>query len=66
STPSVRLQAELDQLKEQTRELISPMSELSSTYRACLRASREEWAIAVLETHFDIERLQQEYRESLR
>ncbi len=64
--PSVRLQAELDQLKEKTRELISPMSELSSTYRACLRASREEWAIAVLQTHYDIERLQQEYRESLR
>ena len=65
STPSVRLQVELDRLKEQTRKLISPNSELSSTYRACLRASREEWAIDVLQTHFDIVRLQQEYKESL-
>jgi len=64
-TPSVKLQTELDQLKANIRELISPMSELSSTYRACLRASGEKWAIAVLQTHYDIERLQQEYRESL-
>jgi len=63
--PSVHTQTKLSELKDQIRELISPVSELSSTYRACLRASREEWAISILQEPFDIERLQQEYRESL-
>ncbi len=63
--PSVKLQTQLQEFKERTRELISPTSELSSTYRACLRASREEWAIDILQTHFNIEQLQQEYRESM-
>lgn len=63
--PSVRLQTQLQELKERTRELISPTSELSCIYRACLRASREDWAIDILQTHFNIEQLQQEYRESM-
>lgn len=61
--PSASLQTQLRALKDQTRQLISPMNELSSTYRACLRASREDWAISILQEPFDIERLQQEYRE---
>jgi len=63
--PSASLQARLSELKAQTRQLISPITELSGTYRACLRASREDWAISILQEPFDIERLQQEYRESL-
>jgi uncharacterized protein (TIGR02646 family) len=63
--PSINLQTKINELKDQARELISPMSELSSTYRACLKASREDWAIDILQTHFNIERLQQEYRESM-
>jgi uncharacterized protein (TIGR02646 family) len=64
--PSIRLETQLQELKERTRELISPASELSCTYRACLRASREDWAIDILETQFNIEQLRQEYRESMR
>ena len=64
--PSVRTQTKLSELRDRIRELISPITELSSTYRACLLASREDWAISILQEPFDIERLQQEYRESLR
>lgn len=63
--PSTNLQTKINELKDQTRELISPMSELSSTYRACLRASREDWAINILQTQFNIEQLQQAYRETM-
>ena len=64
--PSVSLQTKIGALKDEIRQLISPAEEFSSTYRACLLASREDWAISVLQAPFDIERLQQEYRESLR
>jgi len=63
--PSVRLQTQLQELKKHTREMISPTSELSCSYRACLRASREDWAIDILQTHFNIEQLQQAYRENM-
>jgi hypothetical protein len=46
---STRKEEKLENKLEEIRKLLAPCEELSSTVRACLRASRRDWALALLE-----------------
>lgn len=52
-TPSVRNEEKLLGKLDEVRKMIAPCAELSSTARACLKASREDWAIELLSDDFD-------------
>ena len=47
-SPSASRRSDLNRLKEKVRERIAPCSEFSSTYKACLKMSREDWALDML------------------
>ncbi|WP_421946381.1 hypothetical protein [Phaeodactylibacter xiamenensis] len=51
--PSADLRAEIKGLKDRCRERIASCSNLSSTNRACLRASGKRWAYDLLEENVD-------------
>jgi uncharacterized protein (TIGR02646 family) len=55
SAPSAKKEERLENKLEEVRKLIAPCEELSATVRACLRASRRDWAIALLEESIDVE-----------
>jgi uncharacterized protein (TIGR02646 family) len=50
---SVSSRKDVEKLEDKVRELIAPCKELSATYRACLRASNEDWAKGLLEDYID-------------
>jgi uncharacterized protein (TIGR02646 family) len=52
----------LGELTAKIREYISPVSELSGTYRACLRASQEDWGVTILQEPIDLADLQSRYK----
>ncbi len=54
ASPSARREERLDNKLDEVRRLIAPCAELSATARACLRASRRDWALAILEESIDI------------
>lgn len=58
-TPTKRI--ELDNLIESVRKMLAPCEELSSTVKACLKASRRDWAIDLLAENIDIEKYCMEY-----
>ena len=51
--PSAKKKTELKLKLEDVRKLLAPCEELSSTVRACLRASRKTWAVLLLEENLD-------------
>jgi len=53
-TPTATKEGKLESKLGEVRQLIAPCEELSSTVRACLRASRRDWALAVLEDTIDL------------
>jgi uncharacterized protein (TIGR02646 family) len=52
-SPSASRRLALDKLLGKIREKIAPCSAFSSTYKACLKASREDWALDLLMEHLD-------------
>jgi uncharacterized protein (TIGR02646 family) len=54
ATPSAKKEQNLENKIDAARRAIAPCEELSSTARACLRASRRDWALALLEENFDL------------
>ena len=66
NNPTASLRAKVAELKNQVREAVSPLKALSGTYKACLRSSREEWGLNILQEPVNYEALQQQYRESLK
>lgn len=65
SSTTATIRAKLADQKDQIRERISPLRELSSTNRACVNASRADFGLAILQEPINIENLQQQYRESI-
>jgi uncharacterized protein (TIGR02646 family) len=54
ASPSAKKEQNLENKIEAIRKVITPCEELSSTARACLRASRRDWALALLEENLNI------------
>lgn len=54
SRPSAKKEQNLENKIEAIRKVIAPCEELSSTARACLRASRRDWALALLEENLNV------------
>lgn len=52
--PSAKREERLESKLNEVRKLIAPCEELSATSRACLRASRDAWALALLEEQINI------------
>jgi uncharacterized protein (TIGR02646 family) len=50
-----------DDLIEEMRKMIAPCAELSATVKACLKASRREWALDLLAENTDFEKYCIEY-----
>lgn len=59
--PSADSRAKLDEKIREIIKHIAPCSELSATARACLRASRKNWALEILEMQIDINEFCKEY-----
>lgn len=57
SAPSARKEERLENKLEEIRKLIAPCEELSATVRACLRASRRDWALALLEESIEVDNI---------
>ncbi|GEM_PF-289564 len=49
ASPSAKREERLENKIDEIRKLIAPCEELSATAKACLRASRRDWALALLE-----------------
>lgn len=62
NSPSAKKEAVLESKLEEVRKLIAPCEELSSTSRACLRASRQEWALALLEENLETDKYCNHYK----
>lgn len=60
-SPSATKLTKLEGLKNKVREKIAPCEELSSTNRACLRASGEDWAYDILGENLNVEEYCSEY-----
>ena len=59
--PSIRNEERLLAKLEEIRALIAPCEELSSTVRACLKASRKDWAIELLAEEHDFSETCKDY-----
>jgi uncharacterized protein (TIGR02646 family) len=59
--PTAKKESKLEMMMEEVRKLIAPCEELSSTVRACLRASRRDWALLILEENIDLRAACAEY-----
>lgn len=62
ASPSVRKEERIENKLNDIRKLIAPCEELSATNRACLRASRRDWALALLEESIDVESICIDYK----
>lgn len=65
ATPTAGLRAKVTEMKNQVRDVVSPRKELSGTYKACVRSSREDWGLNILQEPINYQALQQQYRESI-
>lgn len=53
--PTAKRLGTLEEKLETMRSMLAPCEELSSTVRACLRASEKDWALALLEEQIPVE-----------
>lgn len=53
--PTAKKLGVLEEKLETMRNMLAPCEELSSTVRACLRASKKDWALALLEEQISVE-----------
>ena len=63
-TPSAKKEGRLENKLNEIRRLLAPCEELSATVRACLRSSRRDWALALLEESIDIDSICVDYNVS--
>jgi hypothetical protein len=66
ASPSARREERLENKLEEIRKLIAPCEELSATVRACLRASRRDWALALLEESIEVDSICADFYNSRR
>lgn len=59
--PSASKEHKYNSLIEEMRKMIAPCEELSATVRACLKASRKDWALDLLAENIDVEKYCMEY-----
>jgi uncharacterized protein (TIGR02646 family) len=61
TNPSPLKRIELDNMVETVRKMLAPCEELSATVKACLNASRRDWAMDLLAENTDFEKYCIEY-----